>query len=76
MDEIKIIINKEYNDYINDKLIFDKYGKKEDIFPIFSKTDTLRIIGYGNKYKNELDYTNVIDYTKYLNNEILTLNYL
>ena len=74
MDEIKIIINKEYNDYINDKLIFDKYKKIENIFPIFSKTDTLRIIGYGYKYNNEVDYSNVIDYTKYLNNEILTNN--
>jgi len=72
IDELQVIINKKYNDYMNDNYIFDKYGKIEDIFPIFSKTDTLGIIGYGYKYKNTLDYINVIDYTKFLNNELLT----
>jgi len=35
-EEFKAIIKKkECNDYINDKMVFDKNGKKKDIFPIF-----------------------------------------
>ena len=74
IEEFEVVINKGHINYINDNLIFDKYGKKEDIFPIFSKNDILEIIGYGYKYKNSVYYANVIDYTKYLNNESLTNN--
>jgi len=67
-EEFKVIINKkECNNYINDKLIYNKKNrKKEDNFPIYSENESLGIIGYGYKYKQN------IDYTKYLNNEKLT----
>ena len=79
MDEFKALINKGYNDYIFEQIIFDKYGGKEYIFPIFSKNNnTLEIIGYGYNYKNKdslnIDYSKIINYSKYLNNEILINN--
>jgi len=76
LGEFNALINKGCSDYIFEHNIFDKYGKKEYIFPIFSKSNALEIIGYGYKYKDLLNfgYEKVIDYSKYLNNEILINN--
>ena len=76
MDEFQDLINKGYSDYIVAHIIFGENSKEEDIFPFFSKKDNPEIVGYGYKNKNKdslnIDYTNVIDYSKYLNNETLT----
>ena len=55
-------------------MICDKNGQKKDIFPIFSNNEAIEIIGYGYKYKQDIDYSNAIDYTKYLYNEKLINN--
>ena len=75
-DEFKDLFNKGHSNYLFEKNIFDKCGKKKDIFPIFSKKDNPELIGYGYKYKDKdplnIDNTNAIDYSKCLSNEMLT----
>ena len=67
--EQEIICSKGINKYITKNLVFNKNNDKDNICPIFSDNE---IIGYAYKYNpSNKNYSNSIDYYKYLSNRQL-----
>jgi hypothetical protein len=65
-DEFKEIYSKGIEEYLEQKTIFIKNKKNDFISPIFSGNNII-----GNCYKYACDYTNCINFSDYLSNDIL-----
>ena len=65
------VINFGYNNYFNKKLSFNKDNRNEDLISTIFVNDEIK--GNCYKYNSEIkDYTNLNDYTRYLEYEVLT----
>ena len=65
-EEFKEIYSKGIEEYLKQKTIFNENKKNDCISPIFSGNNII-----GNCYKYTCDYTNCINYSDYLSNDIL-----
>ena len=62
------IMNKTFNNYLNERTYFNNQIKYDYISPIFAEN---QIIGNCYKFKKDFDYKKCVNYLEYLNNQQL-----